>query len=297
MATQKFSLVFVCVIIFSSSLFAGTWQLLDYSGSTGTSLGGIEGQNIVGSMVDTSGVTHGVIYNGTSWSTLDYPGTQVTKLTGISGNTIVGTYEFDDSGVLRSRGFIYDGQNWSNINVPGSPVMDDLFVGDIDGDNVVGFYEDSPSGHGFIYDGTNWTTITYNDRDLFMLSGISGSTIVGNYIPKYETTSHGLVYNSGTWTTLDFPGYATYIRDVDGTNMVGFYKIGQDYHGFLYDGTNWTTLDFPGSSYTMITGIDGQTLIGNCFVDSKVQGFIYTIPEPATMLLITLGGLLLRKIK
>ena len=84
----------------------------------------------------------------------------------------------------------------------------------------------------------------------------------------------------------------TYINGIDGSNLVGYYQDAQSpyhYHGFLYNGTNWTTLDFPGATATYISGIDGGNLVGMYQNGSGSHGFIYTIPEPATLLLLGFG--------
>jgi hypothetical protein len=54
------------------------------------------------------------------------------------------------------------------------------------------------------------------------------------------------------------------------------------------------TLNFPGAGYTEISGIDGDILWGSyrysLYGDS--HGFIYIIPEPATLSLLALGAFL-----
>lgn len=69
--------------------------------------------------------------------------------------------------------------------------------------------------------------------------------------------------------------------------------------GFLYDGVNWTALDMPGASDTMPSGIYGNCIVGSYYYGDydmpNVSGFIYTIPEPATLFLLALGGLFLKR--
>jgi hypothetical protein len=78
--------------------------------------------------------------------------------------------------------------------------------------------------------------------------------------------------------------------------MVGWYLDTSGYsHGFLYNGTTWTILDMPGADATYAYGIDNGKIIGYYDVAGEPShGFIYTIPEPATLFLLTLGGMALR---
>ena len=65
-------------------------------------------------------------------------------------------------------------------------------------------------------------------------------------------------------------------------------------HSFLYDGTRWTTLDFPGASYRVVFGIDGSNLVAYYQDSTGYHGFLYVIPEPATLFLLGFGILMLK---
>jgi hypothetical protein len=102
----------------------------------------------------------------------------------------------------------------------------------------------------------------------------------------------GTAQHGANWTTLDMPGAVfTYAYGIDGSNIVGTYWDDSGNHGFLYNGSEWTTFDMPGVVSTYVRGIDGSHIVG--YYDDA-HGFIYTIPEPATFLLLMTGALLAR---
>jgi hypothetical protein len=124
--------------------------------------------------------------------------------------------------------------------------------------------------------------------------GIDNGIIVGNYY-DLSNNEHGYMYDGNTYTTIDPPGSTrTMVFDIDDGNVVGWY-VGTDRpspHGFLFDGSTYTTIDVPGASETLILAIDGNTLGGSYKKDGDYHGFIAT-PEPATLSLLTFGGLAL----
>ncbi|HLB74407.1 MAG TPA: PEP-CTERM sorting domain-containing protein [Sedimentisphaerales bacterium] len=95
------------------------------------------------------------------------------------------------------------------------------------------------------------------------------------------------------WVTIDYPGARrTNPSDISGGKIVGSYADAFNWYGCVYDGTTWTRLDFPGGSDTTAYAIDGDNITGAYTDDSgKSHGFIYTIPEPGTIMLLGLGGL------
>jgi hypothetical protein len=262
---------------------AGTWQTLDFEGTTQTQLLAIDGSNII---AETGGVNY-YLYNGTTWSSLpDMPGHYDTKPYDISGGVIAGTYF--NPGV---HGYTYNGSIWTTYDEPLATNATEILS--IDGSNLVGDYWDDVGIHGFFYNGTTWTSLDYAGANYTKVYGIRGENLVGGYGPD-TGLGHGFLYNykEMTWTALDFPGgvsFSTYIKDIDGGNIVGCYSY-FGFHGFLYNGTTWTTLDFPGANYTQIEGISGNNIVGWYNDSSGTHGFVYIIPEPATLLLLGFGA-------
>ncbi|MBN2270771.1 MAG: PEP-CTERM sorting domain-containing protein [Sedimentisphaerales bacterium] len=141
------------------------------------------------------------------------------------------------------------------------------------------------------------TTLDFPGAEETSAHGIDGGKIVGSYWDS-DWNGHGFLYDGSTWMTLDFPDAEwTIAGDIDGDSIVGIYRDSdRNVHGFLYDGSTWMTLDFPDAEWTRAYGIDGAKIVGSYEDASGTHGFIYTIPEPATLLLLGLGGIgLLRR--
>jgi len=86
----------------------------------------------------------------------------------------------------------------------------------------------------------------------------------------------------------------TNANGIDGDNIVGGCAYAPDRaHGFVYDGTTLTTFEFPGASISGAYDIDGDNIVGIYRDASGPHGFLYQIPEPATVLLLGLGSLAL----
>jgi hypothetical protein len=282
--------IFTAIVLFCSAYtLAGTWTTLDYPGATQTYVSGISGNNIVGYY----GSSHGFLYDGTNWTTIDMPGAQSTIVRGISGNKIVGEYSLSDSpfpfGPWKS--FLYDGTNWTTIPLPATGGSIGVNYG-IDGDIIVSRNQ--------IYNMAtqSLTTLDYPGATMTRIYGIDGSNLVGSY------DHHGFVYNMTTqnWTTIDYPG-ATYTRiySIDGSNLVGSSSLnGNKLTDFIYDGTTLDALDLPGSPIDIYGNIIVGSYTTTIHADNGAigifsHGYVYTIPEPATLLLIGLGAAILGK--
>jgi hypothetical protein len=292
------ALIVICgVVALCCVSYAGavTWTPIDKAGAVYTQVFGIDGGTLVGTYSDNGG-NNGFSYNGGTWVTRDNPAGQ-TLLYGIDGSNYVGSYY--DNGY---RGCSYISSSWNTLDAPGAATggSKGTFMRGIDGGNLVGYYTDSSeNAHGVLYNGGNWTTIDKPGATSTWIDGISGSKLVGCY------DFHGAVYDmtGGTWTIYDMPGaYFTCINGISGSNLVGYYSNASGDHGFFYNGTSssWTTLDYSGAAGTYVCGIDGSNVVGwywNSVSDDAAHGFTAVIPEPMTLALLGLGGLMLRKRK
>ncbi len=275
----------VLVLLAGTARVEAGWVTLDFPGQRDTHLFGIDGNKIVGRYGGSS-VGHGLLYDGSAWTTLDFPGAIATTLTDIDDGVIVGYYK-DASGVY---GLLYDGSNWETLSAPGSM---ETVVTAISGDKMVGWYLDMAGNHGFLYDGREWTTLDFPNVLNTYPYDFDDGTVVGSY---FDNGYHGFIYDGTTWVTLDIDDHSTDATGVDGKMVVGSYHVpskpyGYANYGFLYDGTNWITLRAPNAEDTVPMKIIGQTVVGYYTDrDLNTHGFIYEIPEPATLLLLGLGG-------
>jgi len=273
---------------------ADYWTTIDMPGATSTDLRGIDGSNIVGSYDDTSG-THGFLYNykRETWTPLDFlpkdiDGSNIIgRIGGVDGHEILYNMTSRTFTILDSLEALEVLDAWS------------MLAEGIDGDNIVGYYRSEvhgPDYYGFLYNGKTWTAFDAGTGGLAFVQDIDGSNIVGYSV--WGGRGCGFLYNwtNQTWTHFHFPVPEnvppdTYAIGISGSNIVGWSSSGN----FLYNLTSqtWTTLPgLPGPP----EGIDGRNIVGSYGDASGTHGFIYTIPEPATLLLFGLGGLaLLRK--
>jgi hypothetical protein len=269
---------------------ADTWTTVDYPEARSTQVTAISGDTIAGTYTDASGATHGFFHRGNTWTSFDAPGgATAVQVTGIDSSTLIGFYG-TNLWWNYSHGFIYDGYSMTTFDFPGATFTQ---LCGIDGSNIIG----SADRQYFLY---NLSTQNKTILDIpGPPHGIDGTNIVGFYdIAKdpFDFVEHGFIYNGTSWNTLDMPSAAgTRLWGISGNNIVG-----SGSGSFVYNMTadSWTSLNIPGSKAMYVQGIDGDKVVG-FYIDSTFRGhgFIYTIPEPATLSLLAIGGLLLRKRK
>ena len=299
MKLLNMQVLLILAVLCAAGTTQANWVTLDFPGAERTYAYGIDGQTIVGRHQDISGRSHGFIYDGTTWTSLDFPGAQDTQVYGIEGSRIVGRCNDADG----THGFLYDGNEWTKFDGPEAFIT---AASGIEGPTIVGFYIVSVpepvllEAYGFSFDGEDLTTIAKPGATFTQILDIDSGNMVG------VADNRGFLYDGATWTNVDHPAgpWGSAARGIDGDNIVGTYTGYGDsadglpgkelaYHGFFFDGANMHTLDFPGSLQTYPMGIDGLNIVGSYTDAFGTHGFIYTIPEPATVLLLALGGLAL----
>jgi hypothetical protein len=309
MSRPKLVSFLVAVVLMSAAenLFAMTITTFNYPSAPWTTLEAVSGNNVVGYYLDSNvnDPPFNFVYNGSTFTPISGPsGFRQNYAEGIYGNTIVGlSYPFPDAGI-QVQGFLYNGSGYTLFQDP----LGSTYARAISGSNIVGFLQSSSDGsfHGFLYNGSTYTTIDDPlSNDQRGLTGIDGNNVVGIYV-NAAGTPRSFLYNGSTFTPIDDPlgVNGTEAQGISGNNIVGYYLDAlNQYHGFLYNGSTYTTIDDPFAGYgnaantaeyadgSRLFGISGDTIVGNYFdASTNLHGFIVTIPEPSSILLLALGA-------
>ena len=249
---------------------------------------------IVGYYTDSSDNEHGFLYDGTTFKNIDYPGANTTISLGVnsSGSQIVGVW--NNGGP--SNGYLYNvsGASFSTIADPAGTGTRPTGVNN--SGTVVGFYNDTTSGHqeGFVYNGTSYTplNVTLSGATATFAQGINNSGAIVGY---YESggNQYGFLYNGTAFTQLD-PFGSTFTRAIgidSNGDIVGLYRDSSDnLHGYLYSNGTYTSLDYPGASLTGAQGINDSGEIVGYYDNSNGNQFGFlaspsAVPEPSSVVM------------
>ena len=211
----------------------------DPPGSTSTAPGSISPQgDIAGGYIDSSGVSHGFILDGSKYTVVDFPGAGGTVLTSlnpsgeISGFTCVvasclsGTFH---SFVLSKKGV------FTSFDPPGAISSNTGTVSP--SGEVAGSYTDNAgNGHGYIFDHGTFTTIDFPGA---IFTFIGGGNAEGDVVGEYDDPlgGHSFLLSKGVFTSFDPPGaiFSVAIGINPGGVIVGIYfDFANIEHGFIW---------------------------------------------------------------
>ena len=159
------------------------------------------------------------------------------------------------------------GEEWATIDFPESNYTD---IRAIENGKIIGNHSIVYESFSYTYDGVEWETLDLPGG----VSAADGNNIVGNDQP------HGFLYDGVSVIPIVCPIMnGTSVNDIDGANIVGGYRSGDEGYGYIYDGQDWVTINRPGPArqeLLYVTGIDGNKLVGNYWDPDSVKwrGFI-----------------------
>lgn len=225
----------------------GAFMPIDVPGATGTTPTFINAEGvIVGSYLDSTGTSHGFVFNKGTFTTISYPGAIGSGLSSINDlGEMSGFYcsdiACDASAVFHSFVLSRTGQ-FTSFDPPGA---------------------------------------TGSEPSTVSLPGV----MVGSYdtVEEPTCTTQCLVYvlSQGKYSTLSYPGASfTFAGGGNVSNSVTgiYFDSAGNGHGFLENNGAYTSFDFPGASFTEATGINAVAVIVGVFIDSdgNEHGFVRT---------------------
>ncbi len=168
---------------------------------------------------------------------------------------------------------------YTQLEVPGATSTE---ASGIDGNNVVGWFEDADGDeHGFLYDGTDYTTLEPEGAISSGARAIDGNNVVG-WFEDANGDRHGFLYSD----TIPIPG-----------DMTGDGFVGADDLAVLIN--HWNTFveagdvgsgDLTGDGYV---GADDLSWLIDAWNTGTLPAAATAVPEPASMLMLALGSALL----
>jgi probable HAF family extracellular repeat protein len=254
------------------------------------------GINNSGEIVGYSGdsIFHGFLDNHGVFSSIDVAGSNGTQALGIN-----------NSGEIVGLSFTSMGGTNAFLDAHGTPTVLNLFGGAgaqangiNDSGEIVGYYNGAQFLTGFSYKNGTVTSIFVPNSTATEPLGINNSgQIVGYYLDSMGGT-HSFLYSNGSFSPINVPGNPSGIAT--GINnegeIVGYVGVGNFYEGFLDDNGSFSMFSVPGSAGTEAFGVNDLGDVVGMYFDANggEHAFLATpTPEPASFLLIGMGGLAL----
>ena len=253
---------------------AYTYTKVNVPGSVFTEASAINNAGqVAGTYQDTTGRTHGFLYNGTTYTNIDYPGSNYNYVFGINAaGQLVGGYSVSNP-FGPYHGFIYHNGVFTEFDYPNRET-DGRGINNLG--QIVGIYNQGygTPDHGFYKDGDSYTSLDYPGATKTYTFGINdGGVVTGTWVDALNRL-RGYWYFGGVYTLLNYPGASqTYIGGINNTNaMTGWSLQGTLKTSFVLSGLasfRSFTVPFAGATATQARAInDGNQVVGT-----------YTSPE------------------
>src|SRR5579872_451119 len=210
---------------------------IDFPGAQSTNANSFFHDDVIGNYKDSSGISHGFLYVGTTYMTVQPPGA-TSSTARASGGFILGTYSAPG---VPAGNFLFDGSQYTNISVPGAV---SATLKSADSTEVVGSFSDGSHTHGFMFNGSSYRTIDFPGSTSTSADFVSGNHVAGSYTDA--SGSHQFLFDGSNYTTVAFPGGS----NTQIVGLAGQFVFGNAFGitgAFTFDGSNYSLLDLdPG---------------------------------------------------
>jgi hypothetical protein len=285
---MKTIVTLLLVLIFPKISFAASMLTFSRPDYNQVNAMGFDGVNVVGFHESNQGFIYNTLTD--TWSDFSPPETINSRPWGVDGNMVAGMYNNNNSGFYHDiTTSTFTDMKLSGLYTQPRDVSSTIIVGSVGG------------GFSFIFDtlvsdpndNNTYQTIQHPSGQTTRAWGVDGNLVVGEY------GLSGFVYNmnTGTWNDIMRSGSSrTNVQGISGNLVSGFYTDSLDgkTRGFVYDLVNqeWTDIPNPDplSSFMQARSIENDVIVGSFrpMGGSGDVGFIYTIPEPSTSLMMGL---------
>jgi hypothetical protein len=276
--------------IYSSAGFTTTaaegpysYVTVDHPDAAATTLFGINARgDIVGSYVDQSGTSHGLLLRDGEFTSIDVPGAEGTDARGINpAGDIVGGYWLPGEPAVNIHGYLLrrDG-TLEYIDFPGqiNTIPQRLLP---DG-TILGCYHGMDTMMSMVGMWMRGATAGAIEQDMSMTNGATPdlSIMAGHFTDMMEPApraSWGFVIENGVFTRFRVPGSnLTAVWDVAPSGaLAGVYRNAAGTHGFLLQEGEYTFIDYPTATLTRAFGINGGgDIVGNYVKAGVVHGYL-----------------------
>ena len=307
MRINKYTVTLVTILFLTVNLWADyTFTTFSHpDSSTLTNAYDINNDGVVvGYYQDSSRKTCAFSYQDGVFTDTTYPGDYENNNHSINNNGQIAGYYYEPGPKTSPfHSYVYDQSSGFNIQQYPEAVKEAIHGINDNGDTVGWAWMES----GFLsYSCLNGTfqELCSSNGDMIYAEAINNqSVIVGG--SSLSGSMRGFINDNGNYTYLEHPdadGYTLINGINDAGQLVGMYRTGSDwssweYHGFIYEDGTFLEISVPGlnNSNTICHGINEYGDIVGTYRNDQGQtcGFIATIPEPATVLLLSSGMLCL----
>ena len=284
---NQFAIAVLCCLAISPPSQAANYRFskIHVPNSDSTEANGINARgHIVGSYVDSEGISHGFLLRNGVFKTIDVPGASVTlaaRSINARGDIVGG---FLDSDFARHGYLLSDGK-FTQIDYPGSTGTYTSGINNA-GDITGGYFKKNGTNGTFIRKNGKFYNVHIPDSSAPNVRSAqdNGRVLVGSALMDFDGGFHGFVRRKpGEFELIDLPSRSVPCGGVRSINqrgdMVGAfayldsieecYRPDHDRHGFLLRDGYFKVINYPGSLVTDAFSINDDRVIVGQYIDKQ----------------------------